>query len=123
LIVQYARRIFDADFQASLKQKGFSIPVDYKGWTDKAGRPIWGLTADPFETADYSEVHTQISKLQSALLRERASLNIFLFVGPNQQPKADMDNLAKASSRNGGKFQLLTTKKLKEIVAQKEAAK
>jgi hypothetical protein len=117
------RRIHEPDFQAALKQKGFNIPIDTKGWTDKDGKPIWWLGLDHHEPTAYSEVLIEISKLQTALLRERASLNVFLLVGPNEQPKADMDNLGKASSRNGGKFQLLTTKKLKEIVAREEAAK
>ena len=68
-------------------------------------------------------VLTEISKLQRALLKDRAALNIFLLVGPTEQPKDAIENLGKASSRNGGKFQLLTTKKLKEMTARDEAAK
>ena len=66
---------------------------------------------------------TEISKLQRALLKERAALNIFMLVGPTEQPKVAMENLGKASSRNGGKFQLITTKRLKEMSARDEAAK
>jgi hypothetical protein len=61
--------------------------------------------------------------LQRALLKERAALNIFMLVGPTEQPKVAMENLGKASSRNGGKFQLITTKRLKEMSARDEAAK
>ncbi len=118
------RRIFEPDFQAALKQKGFSIPLDAKGWSTKDGKPIfWNMGVDPFEKTEYAEVLTEISKLQRALLKERAALNIFLLVGPTEQPKDSMDNLGKASSRNGGKFQLLTTKKLKELSTRDEAAK
>lgn len=116
-------RIFDADFQADLKKKGFSIPLDTKGWATKEGKPIWRTTFDDHERVEYTDVFTEISKFQRALMKERAALNIFLLVGPTEQPKDAIENLGKASSRNGGKFQLLTTKKLKEMVARDEAAK
>ena len=122
IIVNWSR-IFEADFQAALKQKGFSIPVDTKGWSTKEGKPIWWTGFDPFIKIEYNEVQTEIAKLQRALLKERATLNVFLLVGPNEEPKEAMDNLGKASSRNGGKFQLLTTKRLKEMVARDEATK
>ena len=123
IIITGARRIFQADFQAALKQKGFSIPLDYKGWSTKEGKPIHFTGFEPFDKTEYSVVLTEISKLQRALLKDRAALNIFLLVGPTEQPKDAIENLGKASSRNGGKFQLLTTKKLKEMTARDEAAK
>ena len=109
------RRIMDPDFQASLKQNGFSIQLDTKGWTTKNGQPIWSMDVSDFALTDYSLVLTEIAKLQRALLKERAVLNVFLFVGPSEQPTAEMENLGKVSSRNGGRFQLLTTKKLREL--------
>ncbi len=121
LIVVSWGRIFQPDFQAELKKKGFSIPLDTKGWETKEGKPIWGTGFDSFEKTEYSEVFTEISKLQRALMKERAALNIFLLVGPTEQPKEAMENLGKASSRNGGKFRLLTTKKLKEMASRDEA--
>ena len=119
------KRIFQPDFQAELKKKGFSIPLDAKGWSDKDGKPLWATGFQPHDITEYSEVLTEIAKLQRALLRERAALNIFLLVGPTEAKTDAMDkeNLSKASSRNGGKFQLLTTKRLKEMVARDEAAK
>jgi hypothetical protein len=125
IIITDPGRIFQPDFQAALKQKGFSIPLDYKGWTTKAGKPLYHTSFDPFDRTEYSEVMTHISKLQRALLKERAALNIFLLLGPTEASTDAMDkeNLGKASSRNGGKFQLLTTKKLKEMTARDEAAK
>jgi hypothetical protein len=113
-------RIFEADFQASLKQKGFSIPLDTKGWATKEGKPIWSTNFNDHERVEYAEVLTEISKFQRALVKERAALNIFLLVGPTEQPKQAMENLGKASSRNGGKFQLLTTKRLKELTSREE---
>jgi hypothetical protein len=124
-IITDAGRIFAPEFQAALKQKGFSIPLDYKGWTTKEGRPIHQTVLDPYSDTDYSEVLTHISKLQRALLKERATMNIFLLVGPTEASNdaRDKENLGKASSRNGGKLQLLTTKHLKEMTARDEAAK
>ena len=116
-------QIFQADFQAALKQKGFSLPPDYTGWSNKEGKPFPWTRIDPFDNTEYTEVLTEISKLQRALLKDRAALNIFLLVGPTKQPKETIENLGKTSSRNGGKFQLLTTKKLKEMTARDEAAK
>ena len=122
-IVSEWQRIFQPDFQAALKQKGFSIKLDTTGWADKNGTPLWSTSFVPWENADYSAVLLEISQLQRALLKERASLNVFLLVGPTEQPKEAIENLGKTSSRNGGKFQLLTTKKLKELAARDEAAK
>ena len=123
LIVTFYHRIFQPDFQAQLKKKGFSIPLDAKGWSSKEGKPIWLAPPHAFENTEYTEVLTEISQLQRALLKERAALNIFMLVGPTEQPKVAMENLGKASSRNGGKFQLITTKRLKEMSARDEAAK
>ncbi|MCS6244418.1 MAG: hypothetical protein H2172_11250 [Opitutus sp.] len=124
-VIVHAVRIFQPDFQAALKQKGFSIPLDYKGWTTKEGKPLHYTSFEPFDITEYSEVMTHISKLQRALLKERAVLNVFLLVGPTEAgtDAKDKENLGKASSRNGGKFQLLTTKKLEEMTARDEAAK
>ena len=118
-------RILQPDFQAALKQKGFSIPLDAKGWSDKDGKPLWTTGFDPFYKTEYSEVLTEIPKLQRAVMKERAALNIFLLVDPTEAKTDVMDkeNLGKASSRNGGKFQLLTTRRLKEMAARDEAAK
>ena len=116
LLVPYIRRVFDADFQATLKQKGFSIVLDTKGWDSKEGRPLWVTGVSDWGLGDYAVTLMEISKLQSALLKERAALNISLFVGADEKPKEAIENLGKASSRNGGRFQLITTKKLKEIV-------
>ena len=123
LIVVDWFRIFQPDFQAELKRRGFSISLDTKGWTNKEGKPIWWTGFDAFRKVEYSEVLAEIAKLQRALVKERAALNIFMLVGPTEQPKDAMENLGKASSRNGGKFQLLTTKKLKEMAARDAEAK
>jgi hypothetical protein len=118
LIVQYTQRIFDADFQRELKRIGESIPLDSKGWETKEGRPIWWTGFDDWTTVPYADLFLHVSQLQRALLKDRAALNIFLFVGPDEQPKFAMENLGKVASRNGGKFELITTKRLKEIAAR-----
>lgn len=123
LIVQDIHRIFASDFQAELKRLGYSIPLDTKGWTDKQGRPIWYTGYSDSENAEFSDVLMHVSQLQRALLKDRAALNIFLFVGPTEQPKVSMENLGKTSSRNGGKFELLTTKRLQEISKRDEQKK
>jgi hypothetical protein len=123
LIVQTTQRIFDADFQRELKRIGESIPLDTTGWATKDGRPIWWTGFNDWTTVEYSDLLLHISQLQRALLKERAALNIFLFVGPNEQPKTAMDNLGKTASRNGGKFELITTKRLQELAAREEAKK
>ncbi len=122
-IIQSTQRIFEADFQAALKRIGESIPLDAKGWSDKQGKPIWWTGYVDYSSEEYSFVLTQISQLQRALLKDRAALNIFLFVGPNEQPKVAMENLGKTSSRFGGKFELLTTKRLQELSSRDEQKK
>ncbi|MFA6959135.1 MAG: hypothetical protein WC205_00100 [Opitutaceae bacterium] len=122
-IIQDTGRIFAADFQAALKREGESIPLDTKGWADKQGRPIWWTGYNDIAGADFSELLTRVSQLQRALLKDRANLNIFLFVGPDEQPKTGIENLSKMASRNGGHFELLTTRRLKEIAGRDDAKK
>ncbi|MBC8012332.1 MAG: hypothetical protein H7067_19800 [Burkholderiales bacterium] len=123
LIIQAVQRIFDADFQRELKRIDESIPLDTKGWATKEGRPIWWTGYNDFTSVEYADLLMHISQLQRALLKDRAALNIFLFVGPDEQPKESIENLGKTSSRNGGKFELITTKRLKELAAREEEKK
>jgi hypothetical protein len=119
LIIVSAHRIFEADFQAALKRAGFSITLDKTGWTDKKGDLIWtdgGISTN--EAVEFDEVVRHVSKLQMALLRKRATINYFLFVGPDEKAERPAENLGKVTSRNGGRFELLTTKRLQEISAE-----
>jgi hypothetical protein len=122
-IVQHPNRIFEADFQAALKRAGFTITRDTTGWVSKEGKQQYVNSYYDFDTAEYPAILTYVSQLQRALLKERASLNLFLFVGPAEDPKDGMEKLGKMGSRNGGKVQLLTTKRLKEMSAKEDAAK
>lgn len=124
LIITNATRIFEADFQAALKRAGFSITLDKTGWTDKKGGLIWtdgGISTN--EAVDFDEVVLHVSKLQLALLRKRATINCFLFVGPGEKAEKPAENLSKVTSRNGGRFELLTTKRLQEISAEADKKK
>ena len=122
-IIQDIRRVFADDFQAALKRIGESIKLDTKGWITKSGKVLWYTSYNDLENAEYADVIMHISQLQRALLKERAALNIFLFVGPNEEPKAAMENLGKTSTRNGGKFELITTKRLQELAKRDEQKK
>ena len=117
-VVMNSNRIWEADFQASLRKAGFTIKRDLTGWTTKEGKPINVPNGNRGATTlAYTEVLTYVSQLQRALLKDRAVLNTFLFTGPNEDPKVLIEQLGKLSSRNGGKVQLLTTKRLKELAA------
>jgi hypothetical protein len=124
-IITDINRVFQRDFQDALKKAGFPpIKLDTTGWTDKQGRriePFWGPNRS--RPADFDELIFHISKLQRALLKDRAALNYFLFVGPDEKPQEAMDDLSKLTGRNGGKFQLLTTKRLQEMVFRDEQKK
>jgi hypothetical protein len=122
LIITSTKRIFDADFQATLKRLGYSITLDTTGWKTKAGKVLWWTGYVDWSRADFDEVIMHVSKLQRALLKDRAALNYFLFVGPDEKPQAAMDELSKFTGRNGGKFQLLTTRQLQEM-SSREANK
>jgi hypothetical protein len=123
LIITHIRRVFEPDFQRELKRLGESIPLDTKGWSTKEGRAIWATGFNNVGGDDYSELFPHIAQLQRALLKDRAAVNIFLFVGPNEQPKQAIEDLSKVASRNGGRFELLTTKRLKELSERDEQKK
>lgn len=124
-VITNIRRVLDADFQAALKKAGFPpLKLDYTGWTNKDGTPNWNDYSSNVATshnADFSDVLAHIAKLQFGLLSERASLNIFLFTGPGENTDTAEKNLSTITSKNGGKFNLLTTKRLEELTRRNEA--
>lgn len=122
-IITDTKRIFDADFQAALKKAGFGIKLDTTGWANKQGQPIWWIGYTDDTGAPFSDLIMHISKLKRALLKDRVTINYFLFVGPNEKPQGAMDNLSDLTRRNDGKFELLTTKRLQEIAARDEQKK
>lgn len=119
-IITDTKRIFDSDFQAALKRAGFSIKLDKTGWTNKQGQLMWGFGYSDDTGAPFSELILHVSKLKRALLKDQTAINYFLFVGPDEKPQSSMDNLSDFTRRNNGKFELLTTKRLKEIAARDE---
>lgn len=127
-VIQDIRRVLAADFQAALKKAGFTLKLDTTGWSDKAGRPIWtrfdtknddddspATAKDILVGAEFASAINHISRLQYGLLRDRASLNIFLFTGPGEKTEQAEKDLSSLASRNGGKFNLITTKRLEEL--------
>lgn len=121
-VITEIQRVLASDFQAALRRAGFSpLKLDTAGWTDKQGRPIWFTThVATTHNAEFSEVIGHVSKLQYGLLRGNASLNIFLFTGPEENPEGAKKNLSSLASRNSGKFRLLTTQRLEELARRKD---
>jgi hypothetical protein len=131
-VINDIRRVLAADFQAALKKAGFTLKLDTTGWTDKAGHPIWthfGSDKDPDDdtpvtskeiwvTTDIATTISHVSRLQYGLLRERAALNLFLFTGPGEKTDQAEKDLSSLASKNGGKFNLITTKRLEELAKQ-----
>lgn len=112
------RRLMEPDMQAALKRAGYTIRVDTTGWTDKTGNPIWHdftLPLSERSVASFADASNHISRLQYGLLRERASLHVFLFTGPESRQDTDEKNLANLASKNGGKFTVLTTKRIEDL--------
>lgn len=119
-VIQDTRRILDADFQAALKRAGFTLKLDTTGWTDKQGNPIWtdfSANVATSHNAEFADAVSHVSRLQYAL-KNRASLNLFLFTGPGEKTEAAEKNLSTLSAKNGGKFNLITTKRLEELASK-----
>lgn len=125
-VITDIRRVLAPDFQAALKRAGFSLKLDRTGWTDKQGQLMWDTPATDVvaplavdakggTAAEFSDALAHISLLQYGLLRERASVSVFLFTGPGEKTEEAEKNLSSLASRNGGKFGLLTTKRLEEL--------
>jgi hypothetical protein len=135
-IIRDIRRVLDDDFQAALKKAGLSLKIDTAGWTDKAGKPVWNRLSEDKDdgngtpvaaktvrvAADFSYAFSHVARLQSGLLREHASLNLFLFVGHEEKTEQAAKDLSALSAKNGGKFNLISTKRLEELVQPSPAS-
>lgn len=122
LVISESRRIMDADFQAALNRAGGNIRVDTAGWTDKEGRPVWidaEARTSEVQPAGVADAAAYVGHVQAAFLRDRAALNLFLFVGPDEKPQAAMDGLARIAREQGGRFELLTTQRLEALAAKR----
>jgi hypothetical protein len=124
IVVTYNDRIFDPATQAALRRAGERITLDTTGWSKKDGTTfnIPDLRIVPIRQVEWDEVHGHLARLQRFYVPERATLNIFLFAGPNDDTADASAKLTAAAKRNGGTFQLLTTKRLEELRAREEAA-
>lgn len=113
-----------ADVRAAFQRHGFSFKLDTNGWTDREGKRLDppGPVTNTTEPLPWSDFLTHISRLQKAYVPTRATLNLFLFVGPNEKPEQAIQNLSSVTKRNGGVFQLITTARLEELRAKEEAA-
>ncbi len=125
------RRVLAADFQAALKRAGFTLTVDRTGWTDKAGNLMWDTpsSADApapsgpsYTDVPFTDTIAHVARLQAGLVRERVTLNLFLFAGPEEKPVTAEKNLGTLASRNGGRFSTITAKRLEEIQAASAAS-
>lgn len=114
-IVTETKRVFQPDFQAALKRAGFAIELDTTGWADPQGKPIWELGVSQNEKVEFTAILNYVARLQAGLLKQRAEIHAFLFVGPDEKPKDPLENLTALVKRNGGKFELLTGKRLEEL--------
>jgi hypothetical protein len=63
------------------------------------------------------------ARLQKAISPKPPKLNLFFFVGPEDKPDDIKKRYTTFAIRNGGSFQLLTTKRLEEIVAREAEAR
>jgi hypothetical protein len=125
-IIADRRRLGEADFQAAVRKAGYpEFKLDTTGWS-LDGKPVWWHWSPLSKTsgAGWDDAQKYISRLQASFLRQTASLNIFYFVGPDFKPGSASDNFTKTARRYNGKFEVLTTERLKQIqdAADKAAA-
>lgn len=123
-VVSNIQRVLQGDFKEALKRAGFPpLKLDTSGWQDKEGNPIWNDFSSSVATshnAEFDDVLKHIALLQYGLITAKAALNVFLFVGPEEKAEQTQKNLSTLASKNGGKFNLLTTKRLEEITRRSQ---
>ena len=122
LVVTESRRIMDDDFQAALTRAGGRIVVDTTGWVDGDGRPVWidsEARSSGVQPASVTDAAAHIGRLQEGFVRGRAAVHLFYFVGPDDKPQAAMDGLARIAREQGGRFELLTAKRLEALAARR----
>lgn len=125
VVLRWIGELERADVQAELRKNGVTLRFDSTGWTNKDGTRIripW-LRVSTVEDLPWTDFLAHYARLQRALAAERPNLNVFLFVGPNEKPEASIQNLTAIAKRNGGTFQLLTTRRLEELRAREETKK
>lgn len=120
VVLVHIGNIERADVQAELRKNGLSIRLDGTGWSRRDGSRINipSTYVSPIENLPWTDFLAHYARLQRALVPERPALNLFLFVGPNDNPTQAVSDLTTTARRNGGTFQLLTTQRLEEIKAR-----
>jgi hypothetical protein len=119
-------RFLDKDFNQALTRLGIRISFDKTGWSLADGTLItWGASGEFTDRTrgDQEDLETYLARVQSALVKERATLNLFYFVGADQKTEKEAESLTRLSRRNGGTFQLMTASRLEEIKARDDAQK
>jgi hypothetical protein len=120
IILGWIGELERSDVQAELRRNGLNIRFDRTGWSRRDGSLI-NVPSKHLSTVEdlpWNDFLAQYARLQRALVPERPALNLFLFVGPNDNPAQAVTNLTNVARRNGGSFQLLTTQRLEEIKAR-----
>jgi hypothetical protein len=111
------QRIFDADFQAKLRQLGYSIRLDTTGWADKAGKPIWWTGFREDTPAEFSDAQNHLALVRRALVPGNLSINLFYFAeeGDDARVPNNLKDFSSLTSRYGGRSQMLSTAILKRL--------
>ncbi len=127
--------LYDIERRADeLRRAGINITIDGRGWkVDDQGRPIrlpnrpnMEYTPPTREDITWNDIHLHINRLQRAFTSKKVAITTMLFVGPEDSESRVEDwsvPLREISRRNDGKFQVLTTKRLEEILAAQNAAR
>ncbi len=120
IVLRWIGDLERSDVQAELRRNGLNIRFDRTGWSRRDGSlvNIPSRHVSQIEGAPWNDFLAHYARLQRALVPERPALNLFLFVGPNDNPAQAVTNLTNVARRNGGSFQLLTTRRLEEIKAR-----
>jgi hypothetical protein len=125
IVITEDAHVFRPDVQAALRKAGVKIELDKTGFTRKDGTLITPPWTGVYQTenASWETFNAYYTRLQRHLAPERPILNMFLFVRPDDKAEGPSKNLSGIAKRNGGSFQILTTKRLEEIQARDEATK
>lgn len=121
IIISDTRQIFGSAVQSRLRREGYNITLDKTGWTWKSGGTIEHPSRPNRESrAPWNDQILHMARLQRALVPERAALNIFLTTGTAAPKESDAKDLSDIARRNGGRFEVLSNARLKELKAQAE---
>lgn len=116
IIIRYNEEITARHIQDALRRNGVTITLDREGWHDAQGRPIDVERAQNIIT--HEDVNWQrdfipyMLRLQRALVPDRVSLNIVLFVGTSTPTQTTVNDLSAVARRLNGNFRALSNRDL-----------